>query len=195
MKSTCPGPENAHLCESLGCRLGGCQGRLPKRIALALALILIPMSVWAQAISPDPKYTPGEFASTDVNDVCSTKGGTYSQRHRLTQTPAVKKRVLANYNVPWSQRARYEDDHDGPLCLGGADTVGTGDSRHGNRWPQPRFGTWNAALKDKLEAFACRQVCHAHPPIPLNVAQGWFKTDWRIAYCKYFLGPPCPVKW
>lgn len=127
---------------------------------------------------PDPAITPGMVASTDHADVCSHAGGTYSQRHRLSQTPETKQHVMAAYNVPWATRGRYEDDHIIPLCLGGSDDVR-------NRWPQPRKETtWKAADKDRLEAEACRQVCSGH--VSLSEAQGWFMPDWRKAYCLRF---------
>lgn len=132
-------------------------------------------------VIPDPALTPGTAATSDEQDVCSTEGGTYSQRHRLSQNERVKRQVLARYGVPWEDRDKYEDDHAVPLCAGGSDAVG-------NRWPQPRFGAWNAALKDRLEALACHQLCTAHK-IQIDEAQGWFiaPADWRDAYCKHVL--------
>lgn len=44
---------------------------------------------------------------------------------------------FARYGLPWSERSRYEDDHLVPLCLGGSDTMA-------NRWPELRWGEWNA---------------------------------------------------
>jgi hypothetical protein len=152
------------------------------RLPLAL-LFVFALGAGAQAqqckLGPIPDQsagcTPGLAASTNEADVCSHAGGTYSQRHRLTQNPETKLEVMTRYGVPFAQAGKFEDDHDLPLCLGGSDSVA-------NRWPQSRTGDWTAAEKDQLEAFACREVCAGH--VPLATAQGWFlaPADWRQAY-------------
>lgn len=159
------------------------------RLSLVIALTLMPLAAAAQEprVTPDPSITPGLAASADEGDVCSRDGGTYSQRHRLSQTPEVKRQVLARYGISWADRRDVEDDHLLPLCAGGADSVV-------NRWPQPRSGEWTASMKDELEAYACRHVCDLHS-VSLAEAQSWFiaPADWRQAYCRY-LGagtPPC----
>ena len=69
-----------------------------------------------------------------------------------------------------------------PLCLGGADAAQ-------NRWPQPRWASWNSYEKDRLEGYACRMVCAGL--IDLSVAQRWFlaPADWRDAYRRIFGDP------
>ena len=171
------------------------QGQATRLLFAACAALLLAGPAMAQqpqcrpGVVPDQSAgcTPGDTASTDEDEVCSrTAEGTYSQRHRLSQTPAVKQQVLSRYGVPWSARAHYEDDHDVPLCLGGSDSVT-------NRWPQPRDGEWSSALKDKLEALACHKVCVTHE-VMLQDAQAWFRApaDWREAYCREIGGTPCP---
>ena len=130
-----------------------------------------------------PGCTPGMVATTDVADVCSHDGGSYSVRHRLSQNPETKREVLAKYGLSMSDARLVEDDHDIPLCLGGSDNIA-------NRWPQPRDGEWKSGQKDELEAFACREVCHGH--VPLATAQGWFlaPSDWRAAYGLMKAGHP-----
>jgi hypothetical protein len=126
-----------------------------------------------------PECTPGLVAATDQADVCSRVGGTYSQRHRLSQNPQTKKEVLSRYDVPMSDAHLYEDDHDLPLCLGGSDSIQ-------NRWPELLQGKWNAHIKDKLEAEACREVCDNE--VSLAEAQSWFLTpaNWEASYCHVF---------
>lgn len=136
-------------------------------------------------VIPDPSITPGVVATTEKSEVCGVVNRmTYSQRHRLSQTPETKRLVFASYGIPWADAGKYEDDHDVPLCLGGADTLE-------NRWPQPRYGTWTAGMKDHLETLACSRVCH--DMMPLAEAQAWFTgPDWREAYCREIKGHPCP---
>src|SRR5215472_9771699 len=146
------------------------------RAFFALILIASIAPAWAETDPWQPSYQTyiapadpqtgrlipkGEVASTDVNDICAGKGlyrnvphpgGTYSQRHRLSQNEAVKRQVMANSGVPFKDKAHFEDDHFAPLCLGGSDSIN-------NRWTQPRFGTWNAAKKDQLEGASCDMVC------------------------------------
>lgn len=147
-------------------------------------------------VVPDPKITPGEAASTDEAEVCGfVDGRSYSQRHRLSQNPATKRQVLSRYGVEWTSRALYEDDHNLPLALGGSDSIA-------NRWPQPRYGAWNAGLKDALETRAWEMVCHEHYRDPktglaLEDAQALFlaPADWRVSYCRIIGGgDPCLVK-
>lgn len=150
---------------------------------------------------PDHSLTPGVAASTDVGVICekvktpeggalldqtghplfATKDLTYSRRHRKT-TEEDRKLDFATYNIPWDLHDSYEDDHLLPLCLGGADAMG-------NRWPQSLEGQWNAHMKDKLEDYACRQVCEGK--LSLDKAQHWFLSpaDWRDAYKQVFGNP------
>jgi hypothetical protein len=139
---------------------------------------------WGDVPDQSASCTPGEAATTDWADICGREGGTYSQRHRLSQNPQTKREVLARYGVPWSQARTVEDDHDLALCAGGADTVA-------NRWPQSRIGKWNAGQKDKLEALTCHQLCSRE--ITVEEAQGRFlaPSDWRTAYCANFQDAAC----
>lgn len=114
---------------------------------------------------PDPNLTPGLVASADVNEVCASDGlpgSSYSRKHRQT-TQAMKREVLQRYGI--HGKFRGEIDHRTPLCLGGADAIV-------NLWPQRDFRE-----KDKLEAYACREVCAGR--IQLQDAQLWFLGDWR----------------
>lgn len=152
-----------------------------------LAILLLTTSVaLAGEVNYVPKVHKGDFASHDVNEICAGKGkyrnfphtgGTYSRNHRLTQNEEVKRQVMEQSGVDWSERAKYEDDHYAPLCLGGSDSIK-------NRWAQPRFGEWPASMKDKIEAKACELVCDGE--VDLETAQSWFDTDktpdWRDVY-------------
>jgi len=178
---------------------------------LALILLFVASSAWAQpADTFQPPYqtyiapadpttgrliAKGEVAETDVRVICAGKGifrnvahagGTYSQNHRLSQNEQTKRAVMEQSGIPWEDRIHYEDDHMTPLCAGGSDSIR-------NRWAQPRFGVWNSARKDELEAAACQMICSGEVDLP--TAQGWFNTtitpDWRAPYCATFEDADC----
>lgn len=152
-------------------------------VALVIALAAIP--AWAQVRDvPDPQLTPGAVATTDQADVCAVENGlTYSKRHRLSQNEQTKRLVLQRYGVPWSDRARVEDDHIIPLCAGGSDDTA-------NRWPQYREGvTWKSGDKDLLEAAGCRALCGSHT-MTLQQVQALFMPDWRVAFCGFWPDDP-----
>jgi hypothetical protein len=133
---------------------------------------------------PDPTLTPGVVASTDLAEICASDGkpgSAYSRAHR-SMNEQQRRADFERYRVPWADRHDYEDDHLLPLCLGGADMLA-------NRWPQPRWGSWNSYEKDRLQSYACRMVCSGQ--LDLGSAQRWFlaPADWRDAYRRIFGDP------
>ncbi len=123
------------------------------RLALAVAL--------ACFMAPAAFAGAGAVASTDQAEVCAEDGrggSAYSRAHRTSHGPG---------------RAGFEHDHVVPLCLGGADA-------EANLVWQPLD---EAREKDKLEAYACQQVCQYHR-VPLAEAQGWFTGGWLAAYVR-----------
>lgn len=160
-------------------------GDAMRKLTIALCFVSTASFACEQGVVPDqsPGCTPGLAASTDITDICSHEGGTYSQRHRLNQNPETKREVLERYSVPWKARSAYEDDHDVPLCLGGSDSIQ-------NRWPQPRDGKWNAGQKDKLEALMCRLVCQGKATVDGAQAVFLAPADWRAGYCTGFPEDP-----
>ena len=76
---------------------------------------------------------------------------------------------------------KCEIDHLVPRSLGGADVPA-------NLWPQP-FGTkpWNASRKDRLEVRLSRDVCKGK--LGLQAARRMLRTDYRVAYRRYFGAP------
>jgi hypothetical protein len=116
---------------------------------------------------PDQRCTPGSVASTDVADICSRVGGSYSERHRQAYSLETKLEVLNRYGLPLSAARDFQDDHRVPLCVGGADDPA-------NRWPQ----RWaDARRKDDLEAAVCKAVCERR--MSLQDGQAIFLGDWR----------------
>jgi hypothetical protein len=157
---------------------------LPALLIFAAAGLMAESAAGA-ADMPDPRLTPGAVASSDAAEVCESDGrpgSAYSRAHR-EMNQAQRRGDFARYGIPWSDHRFYEDDHLVPLCLGGADTAA-------NRWPQPRSGEWNSYRKDRLESYACRNVCTGS--LSLGEAQRWFlaPADWRDAYRRIFGKPP-----
>lgn len=148
-----------------------------KSMLASVAAFALLMGASVPSLDPNPILTPGVVADTNQAEVCARGGSTYSQTHRLT-TEALKDWVMREYGL--STRVGLEIDHRVPLCLGGADEAA-------NLWPQSYSGPWNAHLKDKLEAYACREVCAGK--VPLATAQAWFLSDWRTQYTVLFGAP------
>ncbi len=159
-------------------------------VALLLALCCLAAVACGQTV-PDPTLTPGLVATTDEAVVCARGTASYSYQHRQTGV-ALKAQVRRNYHATRCG----EIDHLLPLSLGGADTVD-------NLWCQPGLPeVWNYKLKDKLEDRIWATVCHPKvgSKMTLAEAQSLFlgtekghPPDWRLTYCEYFPGPPCPV--
>ena len=152
---------------------------------LILAAALISAGDGRAGDVPDPELTPGAVASGDTAEVCESDGrpgSAYSRVHR-EMNEAQRRADFARYGILWADRQLYEDDHLVPLCLGGADAAA-------NRWPQPRSGEWGSYEKDRLESYACRNVCAGS--LSLDEAQRWFlaPADWREAYRRIFGSAP-----
>lgn len=118
---------------------------------LGQAILIGAILLSASAWAAEPH---GAVATTSVAEVCAyVDGQSYSKRHRLVHRHG---------------RAGYELDHIIPICSGGADT------EDNLQW-QPLA---EAHEKDRVEAYACREVCAGR--LPLETAQGWFLSgDWR----------------
>lgn len=146
---------------------------------LATAALAEPQCTLGELPDQRPGCTPGAAATSDHADITSTAGGTYSQRHRLSQTPEIKRQVLERYGVPWADRSQYEDDHDLPLCAGGSDAIE-------NRWPQQLTGEWNAHDKDRLESESCLAIRQGRITVAEAQARFLAPADWRVSYCAVF---------
>jgi hypothetical protein len=143
----------------------------------------------AVAIRPDPAVTPGTLnpavAQQTIRRTICRRGWTTTVRPPEAFTERLKREQLYSAGSPYfaaGQRLRsFEEDHDVPLGLGGAPA----DPR--NLWPQPRFGYWNARVKDRLEDRLHEMVCAGE--LPLAGAQRAIAADWIAAYRRY-LGEP-----
>lgn len=128
---------------------------------LTLSLLSTPRCI-ARGHLPDPLCSPGDVETTSLAVICGRRAS--SRRH---VDAAVKRRVLAEYGVPWLERASFEVDHVVPLCLGGSNAIS-------NLWPQPIV---DARVKDAAEVLAHREVCSGRTRV--SVAQAAFAHDWR----------------
>lgn len=128
-------------------------------------------------IWPDSSLTPGvadpRVTQSSVHSTICVHGYTAQVRH---VTGAEKRKVLAEYHMPWSARHHVEIDHDLSLELGGSNDIR-------NLWPESYRGPYGARTKDKLETKLHRMVCKGK--IALKAAQRAIEGDWVKAYSKY----------
>src|SRR2546429_6408138 len=127
--------------------------------AAALALVAA-SSLRAQTRQiPDPALTPGLALTVTADQLCPN----VVLPHRVTTT-AIKVKIFQQYGItdcvvsgstpdsPPTCGALYELDHLIPRSLGGADAVE-------NLWPERLEGPCNAHHKDRLHAFAHKEIC------------------------------------
>lgn len=139
-------------------------------ILLALLLQVAPAhyrhaGAW---VLPDSLVTPGAIETSDTGIVC----------HRTTKalrhvTPAMHKAIFAEYGIPYTRHAKYEDDHLISLELGGLND-------NTNRWPQPYPDAYS---KDSVENLAHRLACSGK--IALLYVQRQIVHDWTVLYREF----------
>jgi hypothetical protein len=169
---------------------------ITRALIFVAALALWATVVYGQVL-PDPAITPGAVCVVDLPTLCKTKWGK-DERH---VTLAMKVQVAKSYGVPVTYSAAGvpsfphvvikgksssagEFDHLASRENGGCDSVS-------NLWYQPYTGTWNAHMKDKLENKLHVEMCAGR--IQPADAVAALVHDWRVAYCRYYPGPPCPL--
>lgn len=149
-------------------------------IGLFIALVLLGNGAYADPehspLLPDPKMTPGDALTTDVQAIC-TPGYAKSVRH---VPQSLKNQVYRQYGVTSRQPHEYEVDHLVSLQLGGSNSIR-------NLWPQS-FVTQplNAYVKDRVENKLHELVCTGK--LPIEQAQREMASNWVEAYQKY-VGP------
>lgn len=150
-------------------------------IVVFLVLFCLATVAWGQGLPvvPDPTLTPGVIASTDQALVCAWGDESYSQQHRHTSA-TLKAQVREEYHAA----SCGEIDHRLPLSLGGADELG-------NLWCEPD-GPWGYKIKDRIEDAIWRMVCPGRTMTLAEAQEIFIGQDWRVAFCKYIGGPPCP---
>jgi hypothetical protein len=139
-----------------------------------LSYALFRPAVIEAAALPVPRLTPGAVDQRAATDLCVGA----PRRLPRTVSRTVRQRVLDAYRMTNVPPAEYELDYLITPELGG-----TNDAK--NLWPQRHsLGTWNARVKDDLEALLPRLVCTGQ--VDLQAAQRDIARNWIEAYQKYF---------
>jgi hypothetical protein len=155
-----------------------------KRACVSLAVLLSAVPALAGAL-PHDAATPGAVnpAVTQANigsTICRRDWGR-TIRPPESFTEDLKRRQLHDpespYYTPHARLRDFEEDHWVPLSAGGAPA----DPR--NLWPEPRFGTWSAKRKDRLEEVVHRIVCRGR--MRLVQGQAVFLGDWTRGYIQF----------
>lgn len=136
-------------------------------------LLLWQSSRTTLASSPNPRWTPGAALPLTEAAVCSTVPAKRSH----AQLAIIGKEIFEEYGIRDAEDGHYELDYLIDPDLGGSD-----DAR--NLWPQPYSVSWNAHVKDALEAHLRELVCAGK--LTLAEAQHDISVDWIAAYKKYF---------
>jgi len=136
-------------------------------------LLLWQSSRTSLASSPNPSLTPGDALPLTEAAVCST----IPTKRSHGQLAVIGKEIFEKYGIRNPEQGHYELDYLIDPDLGGSD-----DAR--NLWPQPYSASWNAHVKDALEAHLRELVCTGK--LTLAEAQHDISVDWIAAYKKYF---------
>jgi hypothetical protein len=118
--------------------------------------------------------TPGAVSSITSEELCTGHFETKSVRRVST---ALRRRVFAEYGIPWEEHAEYECDHLIPLECGGSNDIR-------NLWPERLRGEWGAYRKDRLENRLHRAICAGE--ISLRDAQEQVASNWISLYKRLF---------
>jgi putative zinc finger protein len=122
---------------------------------------------------PDLNLTPGATRAVTINEICSM-----AHEEVVREVPAsLREQILEEYRIKNVYAEDYEIDYLITPGLGGAEDI------H-NLWPEPKFLTWNAHVKDTLEEHLHEMVCAGK--LDLSTAQRAIANDWIAAYKKYF---------
>ena len=115
---------------------------------------------------PDRSLTPGAVAVGVTKKQVCTPGYTAKVRNVPL---SVRKKVFAEYGIPYADASKYEVDHLISLELGGSNDIR-------NLWPE--FGP-RPNPKDKVENTLHRRVCSG--AMTLEAAQRAIATNWKTA--------------
>lgn len=119
----------------------------------------------SNAVLPDSDCTSGAILTTDISVICKS-GYTKTVRNVTT---AEKKKVFAEYGIPYSQHSGYEVDHLISLELGGSNDIS-------NLWPESYSIKNGSRTKDTFENYLHKQVCTGK--MAIEEAQQEIATNW-----------------
>jgi len=117
----------------------------------------------------DPTCTPGAILTTSTAIICRY-GYTKTVRNVSLKT---KKKVFAEYNIPYSLHSNYEVDHLISLEIGGSNDIS-------NLFPESYNIKDGARIKDKFENYLHAQVCKGK--MTIEEAQAEISSDWLDYY-------------
>lgn len=123
----------------------------------------------ANQILQDSACSPGAVLTTDPKIIC-VSGYTKTVRN---VTEATKKKVFAEYGIPYSQRSNYEVDHIISLELGGSNDIS-------NLYPESYLIKNGAKTKDIFENYLHKQICNGS--MEVSEAQRQISSDWFYYY-------------
>lgn len=123
----------------------------------------------ANQILPDSACTPGAVLTTNTSVVCKV-GYTKTVRD---VSEATKKKVFAEYGIPYIQHSNYEVDHLISLEIGGGNDIS-------NLWPENLKITDGSLTKDKFENYLHSHVCSGK--MTIAEAQKEISTNWLKYY-------------
>jgi hypothetical protein len=123
----------------------------------------------ANKIIQDSACTPGAVLTTNIKTIC-TVGYTKTVRD---VSDATKKKVFAEYGIPYSQHSNYEVDHLISLEIGGGNDIS-------NLWPENSKITDGSLTKDKFENYLHAQVCAGK--MTIQEAQKEISANWLTYY-------------
>lgn len=123
----------------------------------------------ANQILPDSACTPGMVLTINTTVVC--KVGYTKTIRDVSET--TKKKVFAEYGIPYSQHSNYEVDHLISLELGGGNDIS-------NLWPENSKIQSGSLTKDGFENYLHSQVCGGK--MTIQEAQKEISGNWLKYY-------------
>lgn len=154
-------------------------------IIFALFCLLASPALACQSVNglPDPDCTPGAIdphvTQDNIHQTICVPGYSKTVRPPVSVSNAMKRRVMKEYGLPWSDHKQMEGDHFLPIEAGGCPGPDAGCDFHANFWPEPWNGKLGAHAKDKIENHCHRAICSGK--ITLRDAQAQLMKDWRTA--------------
>lgn len=118
---------------------------------------------------PNPKYTPGAVALTNVAAVCALPA-----KGNSSVGSSMGNVVAAEYGITFDP-ARYGMDYLVPIELGGS-------YAEANVWPVAQRGV-GFHQKEQLNARLRELVCNGS--LPLDQVQAALESDWYVLYLRY----------
>lgn len=129
----------------------------------ALLLALIPYFACAQTVNPN-------VTQSNIRQTICVPGWSATVRPPVNYTNRIKRKLMSEQGLPWSESGKWELDHSIPISSGG--NPRDPDNLALQIWTGPK----GAHAKDVVELRVHRLVCSGKVRLP--VAQACFKTDW-----------------